>query len=261
MLDSPVNDQYRSIVQDSGDPGYINRLLVGTATTGLVRIEWVNARYGQIIPTNWSTVQMIQYMNSYFPLRYEVANAQNLIVKECLEKQFEWLLFLEHDTIIPPDAFIRFNDYIREKKTPVVSGLYFTRSRPAEPIVYRGRGNSFYTDWKMGDRIWVDGVPTGCLLVHAGLLKAMWAESEEYMVGNILTRKVFETPNKIWFDPESGQYNTKTGTSDLEWCTRVIEGNFLAKAGWTEFENKKWPFLLDTNIFCRHINPDGEQFP
>jgi hypothetical protein len=253
--------EYRTVVQDSGDPGYVNRLLVATPTTGSVRIEWVNARYGQIIPTNWSTVTMIQFMNSYFPLRYQVADAQNLIVKEAIEKDFEWLFLLEHDVIIPPDCFIRLNDYIREKRVPVVSGLYYTRSRPAEPLIYRGRGSSYYTDWKQGDRVWVDGVPTGCLLVHCGILRAMWADSEEYMLNNTKVRRVFDTPRALWVDPETGTFNTTSGTSDLDWCSRVIAGNYFAKAGFDEYGNNRWPFLVDTAIFCRHVNPDGQQFP
>ena len=257
---NPVHE-YRTIVQDSGDPGYVNRLLIATPTTGSVRIEWVQARYGQIIPTNWSMVQMLQFMNSYIPMRYQVADAQNLIVKEVIEKDFEWLLLVEHDTILPPDAFIRFNDYIRDKRHPVVSGLYYTRSRPSEPLLYRGRGTSYVDGWKLGDKAWCDGVPTGCLLIHAGLLKAMWNESEEYMLQNIKTRRVFVTPNAVWFDPESQQFNTKSGTSDLEWCSRVIDGGYFTKAGWGEYASMRWPFMVDTNIFCRHINPNGEQFP
>lgn len=257
---TPVRD-YRTIVQDSGDPGYVNRLLVATPVTGLVRIEWVQARYGQIIPTNWSMVQMLQFMNSYMPLRYQVADAQNMIVKEVVEKEFEWLLLLEHDTLLPPDGFIRVNDYIREKRVPVVSGLYYTRSRPSEPLLYRGRGTSYVDGWKLGDKVWVDGVPTGCLLIHAGILREMWKDSEEYALHGVKTRRVFSTPNNVWYDPASGQFNTKTGTSDLEWCARVIEGNYLAKAGWDEYQNMRWPFLVDTNIFCRHINNNGEQFP
>lgn len=253
--------EYRTVVQDSGDPGYVNRLLVATPTTGSVRIEWVNARYGQIIPTNWSTVTMIQFMNSYFPLRYQVADAQNLIVKEAIEKDFEWLFLLEHDVIIPPDCFIRLNDYIREKRIPVVSGLYYTRSRPAEPLIYRGRGSSYYTDWKQGDKVWVDGVPTGCLLVHCGILRAMWADSEEYMLNNTKVRRVFDTPRALWVDPETGTFNTTSGTSDLDWCSRVIAGNYFAKAGYEEYANNRWPFLVDTNLRCSHINPNGEQFP
>lgn len=257
---SPVR-QYRTIVVDSGNSSYVNRLLVATPTTGLVRIEWVQARYGQLIPANWSMVQMNQFMNGFIALRYQVADAQNLIVKEVIDKDFEWLLLIEHDTLLPPDAFIRLNQYIREEKVPIVSGLYYTRSRPAEPIIYRGRGTSFYEDWKFGQKVWVDGVPTGCLLVHGGILRAMWAESEEYQVGNQTTRRVFNAPRDVWFDPETNQFNTMTGTSDLAWCDRIMKDKFFKKAGWKKYQKKKYPFLIDTNIFCRHIDIDGTMYP
>jgi hypothetical protein len=256
-----ATSEYRTIVQDSGNPGYVNRLLIATPVTGLVRIEWVQARYGQIIPVNWSMVQMLQYMDSYYPLRYQVADAQNLIVKEVIDKDFGWLLLIEHDTCLPPDAFVRFNKYIRETSNPVVSGLYYTRSRPSEPLVFRGDGTSFYNGWEIGDEIWVDRVPTGCLLVSGELLKVLWDDSEPYKVGDIETRRVFDTPRDMWFDPETNSYNTMVGTSDMEWSRRVIEGGYLERSGWGEFADIEHPFLVDTNIFCRHINPDGEIFP
>lgn len=259
-MNSPVRE-YRTIIKDSNDPGYVNRLLVATPCTGLVRIEWVQARYGQVIPTNWSMVQMNQFMNSFIPLRYQVADAQNLIVKQVIEGDFEWLLLIEHDTCLPPDAFIRFNQYMRDEKVPVVSGLYYTRSRPSEPLVYRGRGTSVYTDWQFGEEVWCDGVPTGCLLVHSAILREMWNDSEEYIIGEDKTRRVFDTPRALWNDPESKQHNTVQGTSDLDWCTRVMKGGYFAKAGWTEYQDKEFPFLVDTEIFCRHVNPDGEMFP
>lgn len=250
---SPVRE-VRQIFQNSGDPGYVNRLLIGTPTTGLVRMEWVNARYGQTIPTNWSMVQMIQWMSTYIPYQFQVADAQNLIVREFIAKDFEWLLLIEDDTAPPADAFIRFNEYMRDGTVPIVSGLYYTRSVPAEPMVYRGRGNSFYTKWKPGQKVWVDGLPTGMLLVHQSILKAMWDDSPEYLVGGIKTRRVFNTPRDLWYDEKTGQFNTTAGTSDLDWCTRIINGGYLKKAGWPELQKKKFPFLIDTNIFCRHID-------
>ncbi len=33
------------------------------------------------------------------------------------------------------------------------------------------------------------------------------------------------------------------------------------KAGWPEFQKKKFPFLVDTKIFCRHIDWNGVQYP
>lgn len=260
MSESPVRP-YRTIIQDSGDPGYVNRILVATPTTGMVRIEWVQARYGQIIPTNWSNVQMHQWLDSYMPLRYQVADAQNLIVREVIQRDFEWLLLIEHDNVIPPDTFIRLNQYIQEEKVPVVSGLYYTRSRPSEPLVYRGRGTGVYKDFEMGDLVWCDGIPTGTLLIHAGILRAMWDESPEYSVRGQITRRVFDTPRHLWFDPEAHQFNTISGTSDLDWCTRVMEGGYFAKAGWGDYADKEFPFLVDTNIFVQHIDNNGQQYP
>jgi hypothetical protein len=134
---------------------------------------------------------------------------------------------------------------------------------PSEPLVYRGRGSSYYGDWKMGDLVWADGVPTGCLLIHCGLLRSMWADSEEYTIAGQTTRRVFDTPRRGWFDEATGQYNTSSGTSDLDWCSRVIAGDYLRKSGWGDFadEHPQWPFLVDTRIFCWHINPDGQRFP
>lgn len=248
---------------DSGMNDYQQRLLVGTAATGLVRIEWALARWGQTIPCNWSLVQMMQYYDSFVPLRYQVADAQNLIVRAAIEGKFEWLLFIEHDTCPPPDAFIRFNEYMRKKEIPVVSGLYYSRSRPSEPLVYRGRGNSFYDKWTQGDLVWCDGVPTGMLLVHTSLLRAMWGDSPEYAVRGEVTRRVFDAEQSAWYDPETNQYNTQSGTTDLAWCERVMRGDYLTKAGWGDFakQNPEYPFLIDTNIFCVHIDQDGTRYP
>lgn len=251
-------------VDDSGNDKYRGkRLLVGTPTTGLVRMEWVASRYNQNIPTNWSKTDMIEYMSSYVPLRYTVHDAQNLIVKACLEEGYEWLLLVEHDTCPPPDMLRRFTEYMDKADIPVVSGLYFTRSVPPEPMVYRGRGNHYFRKWKHGDLVWADGVPTGMLLIHSKLLKAVWDDSPEYTVsqGNKSTRRVFDTISQTWFNEEKGANETLTATSDLNFCTRVIKGDYLIKAGWPKIAKKKYPFLVDTNIFCKHINPDGTQFP
>jgi len=255
----------RVIVQDSNDPGYTNNLLVGTACTGLLRVEWVAARYGQLVPLNWSMAGYMQAVSGgvldYMPLRYQVADAQNLIVAEAIRLDMEWLALVEHDVMLPPGAFFRLNKWMKETPAPVVSGLYFSRAYPSEPMVFRGRGAGVYTDWRLGDVVECDGVPTGCLLIHMGLLRAMWEDSEPYTVSGIRTRRVFDTPRYVWYDPESGATNMAAGTSDLEWCQRVIAGDYLAKSGWTDYAGKQWPFLCDTGLFCRHINPDGTQYP
>lgn len=248
-------------IVDSGNNKFQRRLLVVTPTTGLVRMEWVASRYNQIIPTNWSKTDMVQYLSSFIPLRYTVADAQNLAVKEAILQGFEWVLFVEHDTMPSSDAFLRFTEYMDKGDIPVVSGLYFTRSVPPEPMIYRGRGNHYYRGWKLGDKVWCDGVPTGMLLVNTKIFKEMWKDAPEYVTNGSMTRRIFDTPAKSWFNEETGAQETLIGTSDLDWCNQVIKGNYFEKAGWPEIQKKEWPFLVDTEIFCRHIDPDGTQFP
>jgi hypothetical protein len=253
------------LMQNNGNAAVSQRLIVGTALTGLVRGEWVQARFGQVIPTNWSWVQMWQFMapGSFMPVGYQVDDAQNLICAQAIQGDYEWLLLYEHDMLPRPDALVRLAEYMKRKDTPVISGLYFTRSIPSEPLIYRGRGTLAFEDFDIGDFVCADGVPTGFLLVHMSIIRAMWEESEAYMIGDSPARRVFETPARAWYDPESEEFNTQSGTSDLAWCERIMNEGFFTKAGWPEYQDKEYPFLVDTNIGCMHINNTfaGEQFP
>lgn len=253
---------------DDSSPGlnvnegnFKNRLLISTPMTGLVRSEWVAARYNQTIPTNWSQVEFTQLMHSHIPLRYQVADAENISAKMAVEKGFEWLLFIEHDNLLQPGTFVRLNEYMIEKKVPVVAGLYFTKSDPPEPLVYRDFGWGHYRDWKMGDKIWCKGIPFGLTLIHGSILKVLWDESPEYVCSGQILRRMFQAADNEWWDPNLGIMNASSGTSDLQFCERLIKDRIFEKAGWPEYQKKEHPFLIDTNLFCYHISDNGLQFP
>ena len=168
--------------------------------------------------------------------------------------------------MIPPDTVLRMNQWMLTGDVPVLSGLYFTKSVPSEPLIYRGRGNGHFTDWKIGEEVWVDGIPMGCTLIHSSVLKLMYDESEEYVLRDAANnecrvRAIFETPAKVWFDPEQHNWFTQVGTEDLKWCSRVMKEKVLERAGWPEVGAREFPFLLDTNIFCTHIDFSGIQYP
>lgn len=248
------------IKQDKNDGVWTNRILVATPTTGLVRMEWVNARYSQIIPCNWSEVSLMQWMSSYAPSQYLLPDAENLIAKAVVEGDYEWLLSIEDDNVIPPDTFIRLNEYMVKGDVPIISGLYFTKSFPPDPILYRGRGNSSFRDFKIGDKVWVDGIPFGCTLIHGSIIKTLWNQSEEYMVGNIKTRRVFKTPD-VNLNIEDLGNSTLRGTTDLAFCTRLMKEGIFEKAGWPKYQKMKNPFLVDTNILVGHIDRQGRVYP
>ena len=237
-------------------------MMVAVGMTGLIRAEWAMARWGQVIPCNFQVVDYVMWLSQFTPLGYLVADARNLAVQEFLGKDIEWLVFIDHDTIIPPDFYVRFNERVIHERVPVWSGLYFTKSVPSEPLVFRGKGTGYYADWKMGDKVWVDAVPMGCTVIHRSILEVMWKDSEEYALGNITKiRRVFNTPGKVWCDPATMTWNKVSGTEDLDWCWRIIEGGYFTKAGWPEYQKKKYPFLVDTSIFCRHITENGTVYP
>ena len=238
-----------------------NRVLVGTPTTGLVRVEWMMARYGNIIPTNWSHSDNVQFMSSYVPLTFQVPDAENLIAKYFVENDFEWLLFIESDNVIPQDTFKLMNEYMLDMDYPVVSGLYFTKSDPPEPMIYRSQGWGYFNDWKMGDKVMASGVPFGCCLIHGSLIRELWKISPEYNVGGTNTRRVFNNPSDIWYDPETRGWMKISGTSDLQFCDKLKKEGILEKAGWSAFQKKEYPYLVDTSIYVKHIDQQGNQWP
>lgn len=237
------------------------KIMVGIPMTGMLRSEWVLARYGQIVPCNWGQVEFIQWIDQYSPINFLVADARNIICKKVVEGNFDWLIFIDHDVILPPGFLVSVNDYIISGKVPVFSGLYFTKSAPSEPLVYRGRGTGYYDKWKFGDKVWVDAVPMGCTIIHGSIIKALYEESPEYRAGNETLRKVFETPQRTFWDYEKGVLLSQTGTEDMEFCTRVMKNKIFTKAGWPEYEGKRFPFLVDTKMFCWHIDWNGNKYP
>lgn len=245
-----------------------HRMLVGVATEGWIRFEWAAHRFGQIIPINW---QCADYSISFnrepyitaTAVGFNIDDAYNSIIKQAVEKDVEWIVFVEDDVLIPPDLMLRLAEYIDDGKVPIVSGLYYSKGVPSEPLIFRGRGNGCYTNWKRGDKVWCDGIPFGCLLVHMSIFRYMWDNSEGYMMPNgDRSRKVIQTPRRKFFDPELKSYITEIGTQDLYWCDRIIKEEVFSKTGWDTLANQKYPFLCDTNIFCEHIDRQtGRRFP
>jgi hypothetical protein len=191
-------------------------LLIGVPTLGVIRMEWHIAVTGAIIPCNWGCGWQI-------PFGYLTPDAQNVIAHTALTNKADWLLLIEDDVLIPPDFFIRMERWIKQGDVPIVSGLYHLKNSPTrEPLVYRGRGNGAFRDFKYGDAVWVDGVTTGCLLIHMSLIRAMAEIVESYEVrngsGSVVIKKIFDSPRLWAADPATGNFAKIMGTSDLYFC-------------------------------------------
>ena len=234
------------------------RILVCIPSTGVVRFEWAMQMMQFIIPVNWSQSMMTPYIHMYGPQGFHVAQARNLCVGAALDKGFEWIFFLDHDVIPPADLLVRLNLYVQSKKYPIVSGLYYQKGIPSYPLVFRGRGNGVYMDWKRGDLVKCDGVPMGCTLIHTDVFRHLPKCKITDGTGG---EGWYDSPRFVAEDPETMTFRREVGTEDLHICNRIIEQNILAKAGWEEFEDDPNPFLVDTNIWCTHIAGNGQCYP
>jgi|WetSurSiteA1Bulk_404760.scaffolds.fasta_scaffold00135_19 hypothetical protein len=220
------------------------KVMFGIPTTGIIRFEWHMAFSQLVIPINWS--HGAHYVIS--PINYQVAEARNECVKEALNKGFDWIIFIDHDTILPHDTCVKIRHHMSLGKYPVIGGLYYVKSSVPEPLLFRGRGNGAFYGWEQGDIVEVDGLPLGCTLINTGLFRSM-------------TPPWFVTPTEFKID-ENGIPSKVSGTEDLTFFDRVINEGILEKAGWPELADKKYPFICDTSIFCQHIDlSTGKQYP
>jgi hypothetical protein len=236
------------------------RTLISTPTEGTVRYEWAHARFGQIIPMNW---EASGFDVAFTAIGFSIQDAYNCISKKALDMGVEWLITIEDDVLLPPDFFMKLEAYQHEAKYPIVSGLYYLKAEPTLPLVFRGRGNGAYTDWKIGDKVWCDGLPMGCLMIHMSLIQWMWDHTPDYKACDGSTmRKVFTTPQMTFYDPESDGFSKKCGTQDLYFFDQILENKVLEKTGWKSIAKKEFPFLCDTSLFCKHIcRHTGKQYP
>lgn len=247
----------QNLVLKNTEPSYTHRVMLGTPTLGTVRMAWHNAVCGLVVPCNWAN-------STLTPEGFRVDDAQNILVREVVEKDFQWLILLEDDTVPPADLFLRFNEHMKDPKSPLISGLYYLKpgiysSVQPEPLMYRGRGTGAFTGWKAGDAVWVDGVPTGCLLMQGALVRMLYDRAEEYTLhanGSVTkVRRVFHTPRKVFTDVELPSYHKLVGTSDLYLCDQILnDRSILVDAGYPKLAKQKYPFLVDTGIRCGHID-------
>jgi len=250
--------------------GRLNRrILIGVPTLGLIRIEWDVHRRGQTIPINWQVGEITanHMPPSVFSEGYHTADAQNVIIERVVLDNYEWCLLWEDDVLPPFDALFKMNLHMERMTAPMVSGLYYSKGEPTWPLTFRGRGNGAYRDWAMGDQLWLDGVPTGFLLIHGDVLKWFWANSEEYKLPDgRRCRRVFEFQRKSWYDPEADRYFAQMGTSDLYFCDRIRKEKVFEKVypkghPFRKFGRMRYPFLCDTTIFSQQVDHSGKYYP
>ena len=130
-------------------------------------------------------------------LRLQIKNRRVDIAKErlaelCLKNKVQWAFFLDDDTIPPSNTLLKMIKLWRsDSKYKVISGVYWSKSNPPVPLIFKGNLEGSYWDWNTQDLIKADGAGAGCLFVDTDIFKKMskpWFSRNYY----------FEDPRTIY---------------------------------------------------------------
>ena len=114
-----------------------------------------------------------------------IYEARNLIAQKAVENNFDAVLWLDSDMIVPRDALVRLAEDMEEHRADLVTALYFRRKPPTNPVISNDfywrveddgsvkTGATSYVDYPRNAVFPVNGMGFGCCMTSGKLLKAM----------------------------------------------------------------------------------------
>jgi predicted SAM-dependent methyltransferase len=110
-------------------------------------------------------------------LRLQIRNYRSDVAKErlaemALANHCDFVYFADDDVIPPPDTLIKMVRLWRsDPKYKIISGIYWSKSDPPVPLVFKGNLEGSYWDWKTTDLFIADGAGAGMLFVDTEVFK------------------------------------------------------------------------------------------
>lgn len=135
-------------------------ILISVPSFGSLDVEFVTRYYGMDLPVN-------QVVHRAYPCGLPVADARNMSVRGAIERDCEYVYFVDYDVLVPRDALTR----LIARAAPMVGGLYFTKAEPPWPLVLVDGHSTM--DWTPGDLVKADATGMGCMLLRVDLLKKL----------------------------------------------------------------------------------------
>jgi len=100
-----------------------------------------------------------------------IHNARQAIAKAAIERECDYLLFIDSDCVIPENSLKTLIGHNKD----IVSGMYFHKKPPFAPVIYKENDKGTYdviTDYPK-DLIPVDGIGMGICLIKTSVLKEL----------------------------------------------------------------------------------------
>jgi hypothetical protein len=157
---------------------------------------------------------LVMPMNSTYgfaPTRgLPIDEARNGLADLAIEQNTEYLFMIDDDTAPPQDALVNLRSILDSSDAMVAGGIYFSREKSPQPIVFKEEGGGPYWDWTYKDPPFeCSSIGTGCMLIKTELFKHLEKPyfktvPEENMTDDIyFCRKVTAAGFKIMADPST----------------------------------------------------------
>jgi hypothetical protein len=134
---------------------------------------------GRYVPPEWAIgLASLQFPTGcafvYLNIKGAVREkARIALVKEAQRLGVKYLLFLDDDTMPPPDTVRKLHMALETADDDVVAcgGVYTNKKIPSEPLIYREENSGPCWKWKVGDVFPVWGIGTGCLMIKVSVFE------------------------------------------------------------------------------------------
>jgi len=140
-------------------------VVIGIPSFGMISTYFLQARVSQQFPLVSSAVDKIV-------LNKPIADARNEIVEYALAQNAQYIFWLDDDVIPPPNSFLRLYNHQKD----IINGVYWSKSSPTMPLLFRGHLEGPYWDWHVGDLIEIDAAGNGLTLVKTDVYRKMQKE-------------------------------------------------------------------------------------
>lgn len=222
-----------------------NGLAIGFLTDGKLDVNWASKLYQEIprgIPSGlfW---RVIWVEGQDYKDKGGYAKARNELVKKARELNVKWLFMVDTDIFLPPDVITK----LMSNQKEVCTGIYYSKSLPPQPILYKNLGNGPYWDFPVDEVFEIEASGAGSCLIDMDVFDKFdeagipyFKENWEYEKQDGSITKV-EIGEDYWFFVNCNKLGIKTYADSSCLCDHVDYNTWTIYPGEEEVEkiNKK----------------------
>ncbi|KKL11137.1 hypothetical protein LCGC14_2548840, partial [marine sediment metagenome] len=184
-------------------------------TWGKVSIAWASAMRHIGGPLGANTVELAPVIGK------PIAEARNELMEAAINNNCDYILFVGDDVLLPPDTLNRLLQRTWDNPdVHLVTGMYWTKTWPTQPYIWRGIQRGPYLNWKHGEFFELDYAGCDCLLIRlTPEMKALgpdWFSTEWTWEGGKEAPTLLATEDFFFY--------TKTRKAGMQlWCDSNVQ--------------------------------------